>query len=148
MYTPEDAENMTRIYGPCRKVSSKVLAMYGEESLYPMTTRLVDLTEGVIPGPTDGSIPGFGKDEQLLALQAIRAQEDSPKLLQMVKEFYLRLPRDVDYIGDKDNPLAWYIAHCHSKNEPLLLGEERLLLTQEEPKPDNFSLEELDDLFR
>lgn len=148
MYTPEDAESMTRIYGPCRKVSPKIMAMYGEESLYPMTTRLVDLTAGVIPGPMDGGVPGFGKDEQLLALQAIRAQEDSPKLLQMVNDFFLRLPRDVDYVGDKDNPLAWYISHCHSKNEPLMLGEERLLLTHEESKPDNFSLEELDDLFR
>lgn len=148
MYTPEDAENMNRIYGPCRKVSSKILAMYGEESLYPMTTRLVDLTEGVIPGPTDGEIPGFGKDEQLLALQAIRAQEDSPKLLQMLKDFYFRLPPNMDFIGDKDNPLAWYMAHCQNKNEPLLLGEERLLLTNDEPQQDNFSLEELDALFR
>ena len=148
MYKPEDAENITRIYGPCRKVSSKIMSMYGEESLYPITTRLVDLTAGVIPGPTDGGIPGFGKDGQLLALQAIRAQEDSPNLLQMLKDFYLRLPRDVDYIGDKDNPLAWYMTHCNNNNEPFLLGEEHFLLTSEETKSNNFSLEELDDLFR
>ena len=112
-----DVTRMTERCGRCRRVTSHMAEKYLQDFEAPISGVISQLA--LIPGPTDG-LPGSGRAEQLLVLRALQEKEESPTLFRMVREFVERLPPELDYVGDHDNPLAWYVMVCKDQDKPYI----------------------------